>query len=84
MDLLHAAWRPDAPVRALTITAQSLVDEDQAAEQLDLFDAGAAQRRARREQLEKAVDHIRSRYGREAITLALPLDPAEHTPPPTD
>ena len=84
MDLLHAAWRPDAPVRALTITAQSLVDEDQAAEQLDLFDAGAAQRRARREQLEKAVDHIRSRYGREAITLSLPLDPAEHTPPPTD
>ena len=84
MDLLHAAWRPDAPVRALTITAQNLVAEDEAAEQLDLFDTGAARRRARREQLEKAVDGIRGRYGRDAISFALPLEQAEHTPPPTD
>ena len=84
MELVSASWQPQAPVRALTITAQGLIPEDQAAEQLDLFHAGADQRRERRERLERAVDGIRSRYGRDAISLALPLEAAEHTPPPTD
>ena len=84
MDLITSAWQVRAPVRALTITAQGLIPEEQAAEQLDLFHAGADQRRERLERLERTVDGIRSRYGRDAISLALPLDETEHTPPPTD
>lgn len=40
MELMHAAWSPRAPVRALTVTAQNLVEEGLAAEQLNLFAAG--------------------------------------------
>ena len=42
MELIRAAWRENAPVRALTLTAQALVEEGEAGEQLDLFAAGAA------------------------------------------
>lgn len=44
MELIRAAWRENAPVRALTLTAQALVEEGEAGEQLDLFAAGAAPR----------------------------------------
>ena len=67
MDILRGCWPSDAPVRALTLTALSLVEEDQAAEQLDLFDVSAARRRARRETVERTVDQLRSKYGRDKI-----------------
>ena len=70
MDLIHAAWNERAPVRALTITAQNLVEEGYAGEQLDLFAAGAAPRRDKLEKLEKAVDGIRGKFGRNAIAPA--------------
>ena len=68
--LIRAAWRENAPVRALTLTAQALVEEGEAGEQLDLFAAGAAPRRDKLEKLEKAMDGIRGKFGRDAIAPA--------------
>ena len=90
MELIRASWNPKAPVRALTITAQNLVEEQDAGEQLNLFAAGAAPRRDRLEKLEKAMDGIRDRFGRDAITAASTVhrDKAEvkedHRLPPVD
>ena len=67
MDILHDCWPTDAPVRALTLTALSLVEENQAAEQLNLFDVSASRRRARRETVERTVDQLRNKYGRDKI-----------------
>ena len=70
LDLLRAAveilkdcWNEQAPVRALTLTAQSLIPEDQAVEQFDLFDTSAPQRRSKRETLERTMDQLRAKYG---------------------
>ena len=90
MELIRASWNPKAPVRALTITAQNLMEEQDAGEQLDLFAAGAAPRRDRLEKLEKAMDGIRDRFGRDAIAAASTVhrDKAEvkedHRLPPVD
>lgn len=67
MDILRDCWNETAPVRALTLTAQSLIPEDQAVEQLDLFDDGAARRRDKRETLERTMDQLRARYGSDKI-----------------
>ena len=70
MELIRAAWSEHAPVRALTITAQNLVEEGDAGEQVDLFAADALPRRDKLEKLEKAMDGIRGKFGRDAIALA--------------
>ena len=74
-SLIRGAWNPVAPVRALTVTAQALLPEGEAAEQLDLFAAGAAQKRDKREHLERAVDQMRKKYGYDAISPASTLTP---------
>ena len=63
MEILSDCWSEDAPVRALTLTAQSLIPENQAVEQINLFDSNAPQRRAKREALERTLDQLRSKYG---------------------
>ena len=63
MEIIAECWPESAPVRAMTLTALSLVPEDQAAEQLDLFDLSAPRRLARREVLERTMDQLRSKYG---------------------
>ena len=70
MELLKLSWSPKAPVRALTVTAQSLLPAHMAAEQLDLLSPDAAPRREKVEKLERAMDGIRDRYGKEAISTA--------------
>ena len=70
MELIVSSWRLESPIRALTVTAQNLVDEDEAAEQLDLFAANAAPRRDKLEKLEHTVDRIRDKFGGGAITFA--------------
>ena len=67
LEILSDCWPEDAPVRALTLTALSLVPEDQAAEQIDLFDTAAPRRRDKRETLERTVDQLRAKYGRDKI-----------------
>lgn len=70
LELIQASWAARAPVRALTVTGQNLVPEDQAAEQLDLFAAGAAPRRDKLEKLEHTVDGIRGKFGKGSISFA--------------
>ena len=53
----------------LTVTALNLVSEWDAVEQLDLFQPDRSARREKLEQLERAVDHIRAKYGSDAIVL---------------
>ncbi|MGM9607076.1 MAG: DNA polymerase IV [Oscillospiraceae bacterium] len=67
LDILADCWPEDAPVRALTLTALSLVPEGQAAEQMDLFDASAPRRRDKRETLERTMDQLRAKYGRDKV-----------------
>ncbi len=67
MDILFDCWNENAPVRALTLTAQSLIPESQAVEQLNLFDNTAPIRRSKRETLERTVDQLRAKYGSDKI-----------------
>ena len=70
MELLRGCWNPRLPVRALTVTAQNLLPADQAGQQLDLLDPQAAPRRDKVEKIERAMDGIRGRYGKGAISPA--------------
>ena len=70
MDILERSWKSGAPIRAITLTAHNLIPEGEAAEQMDLFQSAAPQKRERVEKLERAMDAIRSKYGREALTVA--------------
>ncbi|MDE7171052.1 MAG: DNA polymerase IV [Oscillospiraceae bacterium] len=70
MDILERSWKSGAPIRAITLTAHNLIPEGEAAEQLDLFQSAAPKKRERVEKLERTMDAIRSKYGREALTVA--------------
>lgn len=70
MELLTSFWNLQAPVRALTVTAQNLLPAEQAGEQLDLFSPTASLQRERTEKLERTMDGIRNKYGKNAITSA--------------
>ncbi len=67
MALVGELWKPPSPIRALTVTAIHLVQDDQAYEQVDLFTAAAAPKREKQEKLEAAMDRIRGKYGTGAI-----------------
>ena len=62
MSLLKAHWKPDAPVRSLTIAAQQLVPNSAAQEQLSFWSLDSACD-DRYERLETAIDGLRDRYG---------------------
>ena len=51
----------------ITVTASSLVEHGDTGEQLSLFDEGAAARREKLERLDRAVDALRGKYGRDAV-----------------
>lgn len=65
--LLQKHVSPTTPVRMLTVTATHLTDET-AGEQLLLTDTPTdSYRRQRRSQLDRALDSIRQKYGKQAI-----------------
>ena len=66
MDIIARSWKSGAPIRAITLTAHSLIPEEEAAVQLDLFQSASPRQRDRVERL----DAIRSKYGRGAVTVA--------------
>lgn len=68
MHLLCTHWRANLPVRALTVTAQQLIPEESAQEQLCWTNASAA-RRQRLENMEKAMQRLREKYGRGCIAM---------------
>ena len=70
VELLEGTWNWSAPLRAMTITAAGLVPEEEAGEQLDLFTPQAAVRRGKQEKLERTMDGLRKKYGRDAVLPA--------------
>lgn len=67
MAIILAHWDVGKPIRLLTLTAQNLVPASEAGEQLTLFgDPGHADS-GRSEQLERAMDRIREKYGSHSI-----------------
>ena len=70
MALADQCWSMDRPVRALTVTAIYLIPAEEAAAQLELWDAPRQHQRERRERLEQAMDAIRAKYGGRAIQPA--------------
>ena len=79
MDILEQSWKTGSPIRAITLTAQNLVPEDEAAEQLGFFQSYAFQQQHdRTEKLERTMDAIRSKYGREAISTAALAPEQDH------
>ncbi len=73
MALARANWQADAPVRALTVTAQDLVPADAATVQGDLMDmvngAQGARRREKLEKLENTMQRIRGKHGAQSIAM---------------
>ena len=68
MQLLHKHWKENAPVRSLTITAQQLIQESQTQEQL-LLKGNDGTKRDRLENMEKAMQNLRGKYGRGCIAM---------------
>lgn len=66
-ELFVLNYRWEKPVRALTITAGKLQDEKEP-EQLDIF--GDYQRYDKKNRLDRAIDEIRNRFGKDAIKHA--------------
>lgn len=64
MRILEESWPKGKPIRMMSVTGAGLVGEG-AAEQLNLFDSG--EDRARRGQLEQALDAIEGRFGRGTV-----------------
>jgi len=78
MTIIRANWRimPNgqcAPIRALTITGQNLVRDNEVVEQMNFFDFGGgvmtSLHHAKREKLENAVEKLRIKHGSNSISM---------------
>ena len=68
IEIIKASWNLKASIRMITITGINLVDEN-CSEQLCLFDEANNIQRNKQEKIEQAVDSIRQRYGKNAISF---------------
>ena len=85
MELAESCWNMENPVRALTVTAISLLPADEVVCQMELWSSGVEQQRERLEKLEGTMDVIRAKYGNSAIQLASAPQESrrpQHAPPP--
>jgi len=73
MSIIAQHWTAKKPIRMVTVTAASLLSMEQTGEQLSLFDEGAALRREKQEKLDRAVDALRGKYGRDAVQYGAAL-----------
>ncbi len=64
LDIVKSSWSELAPIRMLTITATGLTDVQTV--QIGLFED--LSQREKNEKLDAAVDHIRQRFGADAVT----------------
>ena len=70
MKLIGASWNPLAPIRLLSLTGINLVPEDSSGEQLCFFGGDDTDARDREEKLEAALDTIRDKFGKSAVSSA--------------
>ena len=79
IQLLESAWPEDAPVRRVTETAGSLMDESAPVTAQLSFLEEAPREDPRQRRLEQALDGLRNRFGQDAIATARGLTaPAMH------
>ena len=64
--LLLDVWSIGKPIRALTVTAQEIIEKENVTEQISFFDCGESKRK-KIGKIEEAVDGIRQKYGRSAL-----------------
>ncbi len=69
MDLTKAAWKAPTPIRMLTVTALYITEEAESYQQLDLLGTQQTARSEKQEKLEQAMDAIRGKYGKGAISF---------------
>ena len=69
LELTGRIWKAPTPVRLLSVTALYITDSADSYQQLDLLAGDATARDRRQEQLESAMDAIRGKYGRDAISF---------------
>ena len=69
LELARQSWHAPDPIRALTITALYLTEDADSFEQLDLLNREAPKQNEKQEKLEQAMDAIRGKYGKGAITF---------------
>jgi DNA polymerase-4 len=85
-ELAQESWNMNNPVRALTVTALTLIPEGQAGAQMDfLGETDQTLRREKLERLENTMDSIRAKFGKGAIAAAsTPSNTRKerHAPPP--
>lgn len=68
LELIRSCWNPSSPIRSITITASRF--HESGGDQLSLFQsAEEIKDPGKRERLEQAVDQVRSRYGRSAVSF---------------
>ncbi|WP_353616497.1 DNA polymerase IV [Clostridium sp. D33t1_170424_F3] len=70
MQLILECWNLRAPIRMLALTGLNLFREEEApGEQLSLFQESHQNEREKQEHLETALDRIRTKYGKGAISI---------------
>ena len=74
LSILSDAWRPDAPIRALTVTASNLVKLEHLAEQIDMFAVESEKTREKKKEKEIVIDKIRQKFGNNAIIVGTALN----------
>lgn len=66
MEIMKKSWDMKKPIRMLTVTGSGIVPED-SAEQMSFFDE---EKNPKRENLEKTLDLIREKYGKDSVKSA--------------
>ena len=69
LELTGRIWKAPNPIRLPSVTALYITDSADSYQQLDLLAGDATARDRRQEQLESAMDAIRGKYGRDAISF---------------
>lgn len=70
IGIIHSAWDLSAPIRMLTITGMNLVPEHET-EQLSFFGEEDDAKRKKIEKIERVVDSLRNRFGKDAISMGI-------------
>lgn len=69
LDLLVKNWNVKMPIRALTVTALDLTEEKRV-QQLNLFETDRITDDTKKENLQKALDKLKDKYGRDTVQSA--------------
>lgn len=68
-ELILSIWKPGMPIRLISVTAAQLQAENQA-QQLTFWENTEGEKRKKLEHLERAMDGIRERYGKDSVKFA--------------